>query len=271
MTGYAAVVAARFRMLLQYRGAALGGLATQTFFGLVRIMILDGFYRASATPPSLGFPQAVGYVWLGQATLALFPWNTDSEIRDQVRKGTVVYELCRPLDLYGLWYARAIAWRSAPTLLRMIPMFAFAAAVLPALGLGDWGLAPPAGVGAGIAWVAATVGALFLSCALTTLAHVGVLATLGADGVPALMATIASLLGGMVIPLPLFPDWAQGLLAALPFSGALDLPARLYVGHIAAADAVWVLAQQLSWTAILVVLGRWLLARQTRRLVVQGG
>ena len=26
-----------------------------------------------------------------------------------MRTGAVAYELCRPLDLYGLWYARALA------------------------------------------------------------------------------------------------------------------------------------------------------------------
>jgi len=45
---YAAVVGMRFRMLLQYRAAALAGLWTQLVFGLVLIMIYEAFYRSSS-------------------------------------------------------------------------------------------------------------------------------------------------------------------------------------------------------------------------------
>src|SRR5512134_971599 len=105
--GYIAIVSARFRALLQYRAAALGGLFTQTFFGLVRIMIMQAFYAASIVGVPMTLPNAIGYVWLGQATLLLLPWRIDEDVAAQVRTGTVVYELARPLDLYGLWFARS--------------------------------------------------------------------------------------------------------------------------------------------------------------------
>ena len=37
---YRAILSARFRMLLQYRAAALAGLWTQIFFGFVLLMML---------------------------------------------------------------------------------------------------------------------------------------------------------------------------------------------------------------------------------------
>jgi ABC-2 type transport system permease protein len=71
--------------------------------------------------------------------------------------------------------------------------------------------------------------------------------------------------------LQLFPDWAQPIIYALPFAGVLDLPARLYTGNIPPAGLAWVLAHQLAWTVALVAAGRLILARGTRRIVVQGG
>ena len=56
------MVAARFRALLQYRAAALGGLFTQTFFGLVRIMILQAFYAAATVGAPMALPRVVGYI-----------------------------------------------------------------------------------------------------------------------------------------------------------------------------------------------------------------
>jgi ABC-2 type transport system permease protein len=269
MTGYTAVIAARFRSLLQYRAAALGGLFTQIFFGLVRIMILSAFYAsASAAPMALG--EVIGYVWLGQATLLLVPWRVDQDVAEQIRTGTVVYELTRPLDLYGLWFARAIAWRTAPVFLRMVPMFVFAMVLLPLLGAPEWQLHAPSAASA-VMWLGCFVGAVLVSSALTALISVSMMWTVSGDGVPMLVAACATMFGGLVIPLPLFPDWCQPILYALPFADLLDLPSRVFTGHISPHDAVWVIAHQLAWTIGLVVLGRWLLARGLRRLVVQGG
>ena len=72
MRPYLAILAARFRTLLQYRAAAAGGVFTQSFFGLMRIMILEAFYRSTAQTQPLSMAQMIGYVWLGQATFAMF-------------------------------------------------------------------------------------------------------------------------------------------------------------------------------------------------------
>jgi len=266
VTGYLAIVAARFRALLQYRAAALGGLFTQVFFGLVRIMILRAFYAASTTAP-ISLANVTGYVWLGQATLLLIPWREDADVAEQIRSGTVVYELTRPLDLWGLWFARAVAWRTAPVFLRMVPMFVIAMLVVPA----GWGLAPPPSVAAFVLWSISFGCAVLLSAALTSLMSVALMWTITGDGLPMLVATCATMFGGLVIPLPLFPGWAQPVLYALPFAGMLDLPSRVFTGDISVAHAPWVIAHQLGWTLALALLGRWLTSRGVRRLVVQGG
>jgi ABC-2 type transport system permease protein len=268
---YLALLAARFRALLQYRAAALGGLFTQTLFGLIRIMILAAFYEASAAAPPLPLAAAIAYVWLGQAVFLLFPWAVDPEIRALIRTGDIAYELCRPLDLHALWFARALAARSAPVLLRLAPMAIVAAGLLPLLGLGEWALPAPASAGAGALWLASFLGALLLSATLTTAIHAGLLWTGGGEGVPILTGTLALLAGGLVIPLPLFPGWAQPILLALPFAGMLDLPARVYTGAIPLCSAGWVLLHQALWSAALFALGRWLLGRQLQRIGVQGG
>jgi ABC-2 type transport system permease protein len=268
---YLHIATTRFRALLQYRGAALGGLFTQTFFGLVRIMVLSAFYAASAATPPLPLSSVVAYVWLGQAVFLLFPWRLDPDIAEPIRSGNIAYELCRPLDLHTVWLARALAMRTAPVLLRLVPMAIVATLVLPALGLAAWALPPPAGAAALALWLAAFAGAVLVSAALTALVHVGLLWTVGGDGVVVLVGTAAVLLGGLIVPLPLFPDWAQPWLLALPFAGILDLPARVYTGALAGTDAAWVLVHQAVWSALLIAAGRLLLARRIRHLAVQGG
>jgi ABC-2 type transport system permease protein len=258
-------------MLLQYRAAALAGLWTQIFFGLVLLMIYEAFYGSTTARQPMAFREIVSYVWLGQALLAMLPWNIDAEIRAMVRSGAVAYELCRPIDLYCLWYARALAWRTAPTVLRAVPMCAFASVILPLIGLGEWRLASPPSTAAAVAFGATLLSALLLGCALTTLVNISLLWTISGEGAALLLTTLATFLSGMIIPLPLFPAWAQPIVHALPFAGLVDLPFRVFTGHIPAAAAVSVLQHQIVWTIALVLFGRWLLSRAMRRVVVQGG
>jgi ABC-2 type transport system permease protein len=268
---YQAIVSARFRMLLQYRVAAIGGLWTQIFFGLVLIGIYEAFYRSTTQSQPIAFTQIVSYVWLGQALLGMLPWNADAEVRALVRSGAVAYELCRPIDLYGLWFARALAWRTAPTVLRAVPLCLIAAVVLPVVGLGEWRLGLPPSLASAAAFGAALGCTVLLGCALSTLINISLLWTISGEGAVILMTTLVTFLSGMIVPLPLLPDWAQRAVQALPFAGLVDLPFRVFTGHIPPTAILPVLRHQLLWTVALVLLGRWLLARGLRRVVVQGG
>jgi len=269
---YRALLGARFRMLLQYRAAAIGGFFTQVMFGLLLIMIYEAFYRSSgAGMQPMAFAQLVTYVWLGQALLMMLPWNVDIEMRAMMRSGAVVYELSRPVDLYAWWFARALAQRTAPVVLRAAPMVVFAAIVLPLIGLDAWRLAPPPSLAAGLGFVAALACGLAVACAISVLLYIAWLWIAIAEGVVTMVSTVVSMFSGLLIPLPLFPDGWRPVLRWLPFAGVLDQPARVYSGAIAGGELAVVLARQAGWVIALVALGRWLLGRGLRRVVVQGG
>jgi len=166
------------------------------------------------------------------------------------------------VDLYGLWYCRAVAGRVAPALLRSIPMLVIA-------GLMGW-IRCPRPLNAA-ACAAALLGAVALSSAVATLMSISMFWTISARGLNAVILSTTFLLSGMIVPLPLFPDALQPLLNALPFRGLCDVPFRLFTGHIPAGDLPGELAHQLAWAAVIVLCGRCLLGRAVRRLVVQGG
>jgi ABC-2 type transport system permease protein len=132
-------------------------------------------------------------------------------------------------------------------------------------------LSPPPSLAAGAAFSAALVGAVALSAAMTTILNVTLLWTISGEGVSILLAALVTVFSGLVIPLPLYPDWARTTLVLMPFAGVMDLPFRLYTGDLPPAAAGWVLLHQLLWTSALVLLGRWLLRVGMRRVVVQGG
>jgi ABC-2 type transport system permease protein len=271
VSGYWAVVSARYREQLQYRVAALAGAGTQFWWGFILIMVLEAFYRASDVEPPIGFTAAVAYIWLGQAFLGLLPWNHDLELEAMIRRGDVAYQLVRPLDLYGLWYARVIALRTARTTLRCLPIFLVAGLVLPITPLARWSLLGPASGEAALVFALAMTVAVLLSAAITSLVHVSLLWTISGDGLARVVPALVIVFSGGVIPLPLFPDWSQPLLAALPFAGLGDTPYRIYSGHIPVSEAGLPIAISVAWTVVLIGIGRALLTRGLKRVVVQGG
>lgn len=263
MKGYLAIFKGRLAALFQYRAAALAGLGTQIFWGIIKVMILTAFFAQSTSAQPISLSQAITFIWLGQALLQLLPWNIDKEIELQVKSGNVAYELIRPLDLYWLWFFRSCAMRVLPTLLRSIPLIILA-------GL-FFDLSRPVSLPAGIAFGCSIVMSTLLSTAITTLVVVSIFWTLSGEGLLRLLPHTVMLLSGMVVPLPLFPNWMQPFLSIQPFRGIIDIPARLYTGVIPSDDAPYYLAFQLLWAVTFLVAGRWLMQKALRQIVIQGG
>ena len=156
-----------------------------------------------------------------------------------------------------------MAFQLTPTLLRSIPLLLIALLFL------DMNL--PVSVEAAGAWILSLIGALLLSTAVTLLISISLLWIISGDGVSQLSPAIVTFFSGMVIPLPLSPDWAQPLFYLLPFRGIIDAPSRLYMGHIPPGEVWRVLLHQWVRLILLIAIGRWVLSKGTRRLVVLGG
>lgn len=268
---YVAVLSARYRMLLQYRAAALAGFATQLFWGAIKIMIMAAFYGVAHGAQPMSFVQVVTYIWLGQALLGLLPWNVDAELQEKMLTGAVAYELLRPLDLYAFWFARTVALRTATTTLRVVPMMIVVGLIMPLVGLSAFALPLPDGFASGVLFVVSLTATVLLASAITMILHIALIWTLSGRGFNSIMTGLVIVLSGMVVPLPLFPDWLQSALYWQPFRGLADVPYRIYSGNISASAAPLEILLQLGWTVLIVLIGYGVLERARSRVVVQGG
>jgi ABC-2 type transport system permease protein len=260
---YLSVFRMRRKMELQYRGAVLGGIVCQLAFGLILVALYRALYAGK--PQALPISHVTSYVWLQQAFFRMLV-ASDPELLDRIRTGGIAYDLCRPLDLYGYYYARITAQKLMGSLLRAAPMLLFAAC-LPE----GWGLMAPASLPAlGLGSLALALGLLCVS-ALENITMAFTMKTLDSRGVQAMLSMLMMVFSGNILPLPLFPDSWQRVITALPYAQLVDAPIRLYTGEYGVGQAWGILARQALWTAALVGLGVLLWHRHQKKLVVQGG
>lgn len=258
------LTAFRIRALLetQYRGAALGGLVTQMFFGMVYAYLYSALYAGS---DPAGLKATVTYVWLQQMCFrALF--MIDGEMQQQIMTGSLAYTLCRPVDQHLYWISRNLAaqvvgmlMRATPMLLMQLVMPAQIRMALPAspLALVQFLLSVMLGT-----FCVAQVHAISLACTMKTLDN---------RGLSAMISLLLMTFSGNVVPLTLFPESLQHIIRYQPFAQVLDAPIRMYLGAQPMAEWLVNLAVQLIWIAALMGLGRWMWARQLRSVTVQGG
>lgn len=268
---YLAAFRARFQLMLEYRAAALAGFVTQCWWGGIKIMVFAAFYGVHAAAAPISLADAITYVWLGQALLALQPWVADPEISHAVRSGGVGYDRLRPLDAYGYWYARSLGWMLARALPRAILMLLAAGIILPLAGLGEWAWRPPSSLTAALLFIPAFALMAALATAVLMLANIAVAASLNERGVNAVLSPLVIVFSGSLLPLNFYPEALQLLLYVQPLAGLVDIPFRIYFADLSGGAALRGLALQAGWTLALVALGRLLMARMMRRLEMQGG
>lgn len=267
MKKYGSFFRIRFFMGIQYRAAALAGVVTQFAWGFMEIMIYIAFYRTNASAFPMTMASTASYIWLQQAFLVLFmAWLTDYDILDAITEGGVAYELCRPVDLYFMWFVKSMAKRLSGAFLRFIPVIAVAF-FLPR----PYGLLPPAGAAHAALFVVTLILGFLVTISITMLVYMLTFFTMSPKGLQTFSVVLIDFLSGAVIPLPFFPDRLRGILELLPFGAMQNIPFRVYSADVAGTSVFRAVCVQLFWIFALVGLGKLLCRIALRRVRIQGG
>jgi len=267
MKPYISLLRVRFLNGLQYRAAALGGLATQFFWGIMLIFIYKAFYSGAASSNGFSYKDLVSFTWLQQAFLPLIMlYDWDAELLDMIMTGNISYELCRPVNIYQVWYVKLLSKRLSMAALRFSPIIIISL-LLPypyCLSL------PYSFVSFSLFVITMSLG-LTLLVAMSMLIYISVFKTMSPIGSMTLVGILGEFFGGHTIPIPLMPLWLQRVCMVLPSRWTADLPLRVYSGHIGTSEAILGIAVQLVWIGILVAIGTYSMQKITRLSVVQGG
>lgn len=267
MRKYLSFFRLRFILGLQYRAAALAGIATQFAWGFLEILVFQAFYKADAKAFPMSFSATVSYIWMQQAFLAFFAaWMMESEIFDSIMNGNIAYELCRPINIYHMWFSRSLANRSSRAILRCFPIL-FIAVFLPT----PFGLAAPKDSVHLLLFLIALLLGLVVTIAFCMLIYSLTFFTISPEGLRMVFISAVEFFAGAVIPLPFFPPNIRHMMELLPFASMQNVALRIYSGSMTPSEMTKAILLQFIWFGLLVYLGRLLCSFAEKRVSLQGG
>ncbi len=254
-----------FKGETQYRTKALSGICTQIFWGLMYIYLYTAFMGGKVIE-GFSISQMVTYIWLGQAFFSMRYILLPNRCATDITNGNVCYKFIRPVDIYNQWFFEHFGQRLSATILRFLPIIVISF-LLPT----NISLSLPVSLTAFVLFIIAlTIGSL-LSVAFSMIAIYITFKTLSPKGAVTIVNSITTLLGGMIIPLPLMPMALQNVLVWLPFRYITDLPFRIYIGNIGTIDALIQIGISFAWLVLLIVLGKLLMKKALKNTIIQGG
>jgi len=261
---YWRLLVAGFRRQSAYRLAMLGGLVANLTFGLLKVAMLFATVRAAGGQlHGYTIGSMSTYVWLSQGILGSVNMYGRTDLALRVKDGQVAVDFLRPVDLQ----AATIATETGMSLAALIPRG------LPSvlLGAATVGLQLPASAVFYLLGIVSLLLGIVISAATAYLIAVAGFWLVETRGLQILYMLAATFLGGLYVPIALFPHWLRILASCTPFPSIMMYPINVLSGLGGATTAVRLVMLQLGWLAVVAAIGQYLTRAGRRRLEVQGG
>lgn len=266
MSGYLKYFKTELLMGLQYRVAAISGLCTQFFWGILYCLLYEAFY-SQASIDAMSFREMISYVWLMQAFLSLIYLRVnDTNILENIKNGTVAYELCRPYNIYYWWFVKLLSTKYAAVALRCLPVILLGF-LLPA----PYNLGLPISLEAFVLFIISLILGSLVVVGISMIIHTISFFTLESKGMTSIVCSLGEILSGFAIPVPLLPTAIVNATKYLPFRLIGDTPFRIYSGNINVIEAKNLILLQIIWIILLIIIGNLLIKKALKKVCIQGG
>lgn len=253
------------RITLRNQLAYLLDFILRTLFLIIILYIFMQLWSAAfagegeAVIAGYSFSQIIWYLIISEAVTLALP-SLSLRIEEEVKGGDVAYRLTRPIGYVGFHYAAymgEVAVRLGVNLLvgSVLGILVFGS---PSFGFG-WG-----------AFVLVVVGALTVSFLLNMIVALCAFWVEETQGIEFVYKKLLFTVGGMLMPLEMFPNWLQDICRWLPFQAVLYFPAKT-VTNFRPEELGGMLAVQWGWAAVLVVIVGLMYRKGVRKLNVNGG
>ena len=220
-------------------------------------------YQDNGTVAGVSITEMVTYVVLVQVAGAATEFDLGSELETLVKTGDLGSRLARPLDYRVYLFLTRIAFVISSMLTRGT------AVVITALLF--YTLQPPPSISHVVAYIALLAGGFVLSSTLNVCFAVTSLVRLEPKQFQWILMGLSSAASGALVPLWFYPDWLRKIVELLPLRLLRFVPVSMFLGHIDIERLPAMLAEQLVWSTLFVVVAVVIWRHGVRRMTGFGG
>ena len=259
---YAAVFAMIPKLFMAYQIWFWIGLVLSIISMAILVFFWKAIYADTNSISGLQLNQTLQYILLAFIFRPLTNNNLVWEFGSNLREGTIVHHLLRPINFQGMNYAQSLG-SLVTELTLQIPM-----AVVAIL---FFGLRLPHDLPT---WVVFLISALlgytvmfffnwFLACFTFYTTEIW--------GLGVMIEGMTFFLSGALVPIVMMPVWLQNIVLAVPFAQALGVPISLLTGITPLKDAPQVWLSQILWIVCMWIISTIFFRIAIRKITVQGG
>jgi len=254
-----------FQRQLQYRAANYSGFVVNTFFFVVRAYVFMALYENRGVVAGYSLVEAITFTGITQAMLmavGVFGF-AGRQISGDVRSGQVATDLMKPIDYQYFALSNELGRSVYYLFFRGLPIFAVMVIFFPWNHPHSWY--------ALLIFFPSLALAAIISFSLSFIGGISAFWLLDTSGVRQIIMGTGVFLSGFIVPISFFPEGFDRFCEWLPFVGQSYVPVAIYLGKYAGGQMANMLVRQFAWAVILVMLGRILMSRAVRKLIIQGG
>lgn len=259
---------AGFQTLLAYRGRiflwVLGSIISAVLMGLLWWAIYS--FAEGPTIGGFTYAQMLLYVIMSAVMYQVTASDTMGAIIDDVKSGQIGMRLMKPISYRLQLCFTNLGYYLGSLIIFGVP-FILAGSLIAVYGFGLTGLT----------WynillfLPASFLAMMINEAYDFLFGQLAFRTHAMFGVNSMSMTISGFLSGRMIPLSVFPVWAQKALNCTPFPFMMSMPVRLYLGVMSMTDALISFGIAVAWLIAINLIGQLCYKSSVRKVVVFGG
>lgn len=260
---YIEMIRIRFLMLLAYRVNYYSGIVVYSINIGAYYFLWNAIYGDKTTMGGFTPLQMVTYVAVSWMARAFYFNNIDQEMSLDIKEGKVAIELIRPYNYLMTKIMQALGEGIFRLFFFSLPGMVLVTFFFPIHYphfMSIWG-------GYGVS--------LLLSFLINTQINLitGLLTFFfyNNEGIMRAKRVLVDLFSGLILPISLYPGWAQAVLHYLPFQAISYLPGMIFTGAVKTDQIFSLLAQQLLWVLVLWMPIQLLWWKAKKNVVIQGG
>lgn len=262
---YYALFSANLQEAMVYRFAFFTNFLAEIVKTIVMLEVWMAVYRQRSTVAGFDYPMMVTYLLVSQAVNNVYGFRNDAErpISEKIRKGTIVFDLLRPVRFVNARLAENVGQTVLQVIFAMLTLLGFRI-FLPELS------SPPSLLYGLLFAVSVSVG-FFIMFSVSVMSGLLSFWLMNNWGLRSAKTAIVNFFSGALVPIAVLPGWMQKIVTILPFKNIVYVPTMIYMGQYDIRETLGYIGIQIFWSVVMWLTAKWLFRLAIRRVSINGG